>query len=382
MQPRSKGLAYMVFGVLLISPDSLLVRLAGQHASTYALLFWRQVFMAITQMCGTIWYLGGWDAWRNQAKKGGSYFWASIPAQAIGVLCITLAFTMTTAANALVLFYLQPLWAAMGSVIYFKDPLPTRTRVAVGVGLLAAVMVFLGTAVGGGGGGDDAGKSSSGGSSNTLGDILALVAGVSVASYFMICRACALAMGPDTEMLPGCASGMVLGAFVALILANEQITRIDGAIFWLWVSLNGCIVIGVSLLWMTVAMKYILPPESALIGLLELALGPVWVYFGIGEVPSVWTLVAGVMLLGTLAAHEYLGMKEAEATRRAGLESAVNAIGDGDSDSGNKANGHRHNDSEDEDDDALLLMESDATIIDAAGIVNDNLGDMTRGSHA
>lgn len=291
----------MVFGVILVSPDSLLVRLAEKVSPPYTLLLWRQVFVAITQVVATLGYCGGWRPALAQADKSGVYFWASIPMQAAGAICIALAFTMTSAANALILFYLQPLWAAMGSVLYFKDPLPRRTIVAVAVGLAAAVAVFLGSRSNGE---DTTAKSS------TAGDILALVAGIAYASYFMICRACALAVGPETEMLPGSAAGMVLSVFVSLLLAWDEILAIDNGIFWLWVFLNGCIVIGGAVLWMTVAMKYILPPESALIGLLELALGPIWVFFGIGEVPSVWTIVAGVVLLCTLGGHEYLGMKE------------------------------------------------------------------------
>mmetsp|Transcript_31374 Transcript_31374/g.82252 ORF Transcript_31374/g.82252 Transcript_31374/m.82252 type:complete len:114 (+) Transcript_31374:65-406(+) len=83
---------------------------------------------------------------------------------------------------------------------------------------------------------------------------------------------------------------------------------------------------------MTVAMKYILPPESALIGLLELALGPVWVYFGVGEVPSVWTMVAGVVLLITLGCHEYLGLRQSRAQPKAAPSRAYARVTDSEDD--------------------------------------------------
>lgn len=323
----TQGLIYMTIGVIMLSPDSLLVRLADRTASPYTLVLWRQVFVAATQIPASIMYCGGWRKTIAQVKKSGVYFWASIPVQAAGAICIALAFTMTSAANALVLFYLQPLWAAIGSVLYFKDTLPKRTIFAIVVGIAAAVAVFFGARSKGD---DDGGKAS------TIGDILALVGGVAYATYFMICRACALSAGPSVEMLPASAAGMALSVFVSLILAKDELVAIEDDVFWLWVAINGVIVIGISVMWMTVAMKYILPPESALIGLLELALGPIWVFAGIGEVPSVLTIVAAIALLVTLAGHEYLGLMESKkknqskmapilATSKDDLEALINA---------------------------------------------------------
>ena len=74
-------------------------------------------------------------------------------------------------------------------------------------------------------------------------------------------------------------------------------------IFWLWVSVHS-LVIAIPVLLLTVAMRHILPPENALIGLLELLFGPIWVFLALGEAPSVWTLVGGLLLLITLAWHE------------------------------------------------------------------------------
>ena len=45
---------------------------------------------------------------------------------------------------------------------------------------------------------------------------------------------------------------------------------------------------------------------------LEDVLGPLWVFLGFGEVPSLWTFIGGALLLATLAVHEvYLGLRAA-----------------------------------------------------------------------
>lgn len=56
---------------------------------------------------------------------------------------------------------------------------------------------------------------------------------------------------------------------------------------------------------MLVAPRYITGGEVALIMLLEDFLGPFWVFVRFGEVPTTWVLAGGVLLLSTLAWHEW-----------------------------------------------------------------------------
>ena len=59
---------------------------------------------------------------------------------------------------------------------------------------------------------------------------------------------------------------------------------------------------------MLVAPRFISGGEVALIMLLEGILGPVWVFLRFGDVPSVWTIAGGALLLATLIGHEIAGM--------------------------------------------------------------------------
>ena len=61
------------------------------------------------------------------------------------------------------------------------------------------------------------------------------------------------------------------------------------------------------------APRYITGGEVALITLLEVVLGPLFIYFRFGEIPSGWTVAGGALLLGTLAAHEACGLHSAAA---------------------------------------------------------------------
>ena len=52
---------------------------------------------------------------------------------------------------------------------------------------------------------------------------------------------------------------------------------------WLWIFLDGGVVIAGSLFLITIATQRILSSEAALIGLLEMLFGPLFVFIGVGE---------------------------------------------------------------------------------------------------
>ena len=55
------------------------------------------------------------------------------------------------------------------------------------------------------------------------------------------------------------------------------------------------------------APRYASSAEVGLVHPLEAVLGPVWVYLGIGEAPSRWTIIGGALLIGSLVGHEVWG---------------------------------------------------------------------------
>ena len=68
----------------------------------------------------------------------------------------------------------------------------------------------------------------------------------------------------------------------------------------------------------SIAPRYITASETALCGLLEVILGPLFVFFAYNVVPGKWTLIGGSLLLIVLAAHESIPLfsKSREMYRR------------------------------------------------------------------
>jgi hypothetical protein len=118
-------------------------------------------------------------------------------------------------------------------------------------------------------------------------------------------------MSSKTINLVGAAAlGATLSSMVALTVRGAQVVP-DLLLtqqpyqFWLAVLGQGAGV-GIVFVVMSLATEHITAPEIGIFCLLEVALGPLFVYFAYGDVPTKWTLIRGSMLLEVLAVHESL----------------------------------------------------------------------------
>jgi drug/metabolite transporter (DMT)-like permease len=65
----------------------------------------------------------------------------------------------------------------------------------------------------------------------------------------------------------------------------------------------GCLQFGIGFWCFTVATRYIMASEVALFSLTESILGPVWVWIGVGEQPSLLTLAGSLVVLVSVSAY-------------------------------------------------------------------------------
>ena len=55
--------------------------------------------------------------------------------------------------------------------------------------------------------------------------------------------------------------------------------------------------------------RYVPAAEAALLALMEVVLGPVWVWIGVGEVPTLLTLVGGGIVLTAVVVQSAAGLR-------------------------------------------------------------------------
>ena len=99
--------------------------------------------------------------------------------------------------------------------------------------------------------------------------------------------------------------GAVSGRFVGLAFTNSILLSIVNAAT-------------------VTAPRYASSAEVGLVTPLEAILGPIWVYIGIGETPSKWTIMGGALLVGSLTGHEVWGYRsEAHSSKQAAAAAAT-----------------------------------------------------------
>ncbi len=268
----------MVIGVLVLSPDTLLIYLVD--ADSWTIVFWRGVLVALTIFSAlTVFYRGD-----VLSRFTGIGYGGMISAFLFGITSITFvtSVTLTTAANTLVIIASAPLFAAIFSRIFLRERVPLRTWFAAAVGLFAMVLIFSGSLGGGA----------------LAGDILALVTTICLAANFIVIR-----VHKEVSMVPAAALGGFICALAALPFASPTSIHPGDIIP---IIIMGTIVLPFPLVMITVAPKLIPAPEVGLIMLLETALGPLWVWLVVGQNPSKETLLGGAIILATLVVHNLL----------------------------------------------------------------------------
>ena len=128
------------------------------------------------------------------------------------------------------------------------------------------------------------------GTVSIYGNFMALICAIGFSSYAIMIR-----RNNTSEMLPTLILSNLIIMLVALILTWDDLLIS-------WNDLVCCFILG-GLLSATVntlfiiAAKHLFAAELTLFMLLEFTLGPIWVWIFVNEVPTIWTLVGGSIVI-------------------------------------------------------------------------------------
>lgn len=186
-----------------------------------------------------------------------------------------IALNYTSVANVLFMQALAPiLAAALGTLV--AEAVSRRTWFA-----MAVALVGVGLMIGGPGRPD------------AVGGTLSLLMSVSFAGTLVITR-----HRRDVSMAPATCLSQVVVLFAALPFAGAA--EVGGRDLGLLATL-GVGQIGLGLVFLTIGARLIPAAEVALITLLEIVLGPLWVWVLLSEQPGAATVAGGLIVLGAVA---------------------------------------------------------------------------------
>jgi drug/metabolite transporter (DMT)-like permease len=251
------------------------------HLEEWAMLAWRGLFGGF----GLLLVLLLWrreEHWRELRSMGWSGWLFVLQSAACMIFYLT-ALRHTSVANVAVIYATAPFLAAgLGWVVLRERP-ALSSVVASAIALLGvAIMVGLGD----------------GGS--VVGDLLALGMTSAMASTMVVAR-----NFPRIPILStSCVSSLLSGILCWPIGSPLAVTPHE---LWLLAAF-GVLNFAIVLPLFTMGARILPPIETALIGAMETPIAPFWVWLAFREVPSVPTVIGGLIVFCAVTAH--LGWSE------------------------------------------------------------------------
>ena len=280
---RGLALALMVAAPVLWSSAGVVTRHI-QRAEPFEQVFWRSLFaFGFVFLVLLFQRKHPWTSIRAAGAPGliSGLMWA------IMFTAFLFALSLTTTANALVVMSVSPLLTALFASLFLKDPVPLRTLIAAGAAAAGIALMFSADL-----------------SAHYAGMAIAFLIPVAAAINVVVLRASAAKL----DLVPAVMLGGALSCLIALPFALPfSATPKDVALL----AFLGVTQLGLPCMLLVLASRALLAPEIALLGLLEVVLGPLWVWLAVGEQPGTATLVGGAIVLAALAANEVAGMLSA-----------------------------------------------------------------------
>ena len=185
------------------------------------------------------------------------------------------ALNHTSVARVLFILAVSPVLAALLARVTLGEPITRRTALAMALAL-AGVAVMLGAP----------------GEGNLAGDSLSFLVALAFALMIVITR-----WRQDVSMAP--ATFLSQAILVAAFLPFASPGEIGGDDL-VWLAALGIGQIGLGFALLTVGARLIPAAQVGLITLLEVVLGPLWVWLALDERPSTLTLVGGAIVIGAI----------------------------------------------------------------------------------
>jgi len=288
MTNHLKGLLMTIFAVVILSPDSVLIRLvedASSAVDSWTVLFWRGLLYAVgVSLLVLIKYRSKTIAEFKNIGKGGLVIGFC---SGISTGTFVFAIVYTSIANALVIISTGPIMIAIVAWFLLKEKSSLITWVSM-------IIIFIGIYIV---------MSGSFGGKNIVGDIFALITAVMMGFTFTLTR-----KYKDINMVPVNAIGGLIAALIAFLMANK--ITVPAEVVGYIIAMGAILSISFSLI--TIAPRYMPAAEVGMIMPLETVLGSLIAWYWIKEVPSSNALIGGTIVIITLFLHSWYSTRLAK----------------------------------------------------------------------
>ena len=214
----------------------------------------------------------------------------------VGGLGLAVAFTgyvwgvmHSTVANALFLISASPLVAAFLGWMVLRERVARSMWFAM-FGVIVGVTIMIGEGLA---------------EADLLGDLAALASAVGFAVFSVAIR-----RGRDTDMSPTILIGAAITTAFSAVMAASGGTGLAAPMMDVGLAAAyGVLVIGAGIFMLTIGARNVPAAELLVLSLTEVVFASIWVWLAFGEVPSILTLVGGLIILGSIGGQAVVGMR-------------------------------------------------------------------------
>ena len=279
---QQKGSLLAFVAVMLITPDSLLIRLS--NIETWGMLFYRGAIPFVVVLIGLlIFYNKNFLNALFNVGYTGIFYTISF---AICNITFLVSIQNTSVANTLVMVAMAPMISAILGGIFLKEAPDKKTWVAILITFFSAIYIFYDSIQLG----------------NFFGDFMGFVTATGLAVNAVLVRS-----AKDRDLLPSAVLGKLCVAIFAFFFV-ESFDLVGNDMIYIPLMCVLCVAIPFVLV--TIAPRFIPAEEVNLFFLLETIIGPIWVWMIINEQPSIETVQGGIVIILTIAIHSFLKLKK------------------------------------------------------------------------
>ena len=279
---QKKGSLLAFIAVMLITPDSIFIRLS--NIETWGMLFYRGAIPFVVVLIGLIFFYKNnlFKALINIGYPGIFY----IISFSICNITFIISIQNTNVANTLVMIAMAPMLSAILGSIFLKEIPDNKTWIAIIITLIAVSYIFHDSIELG----------------NFYGDLFGLIT-----AFGLACNAVIARFAKNRDLVPSAVIGKLCVAIFAFFFVDTFSLIGTDLIF---IPLMCIMCVAIPFVLVTIAPRFIPAEEVNLFFLLETIIGPFWVWMVIQEQPSVETIQGGLIIILTIAIHSYLKLKK------------------------------------------------------------------------
>jgi|TARA_B110000444_G_scaffold72939_1_gene68565 drug/metabolite transporter (DMT)-like permease len=281
LSSQKKGSLLAFIAVILITPDSIFIRLS--NIETWGMLFYRGAIPFVVVLIGLIFFYKK-DLFKALAGIGypGIFYVISF---SICNITFIISIQNTNVANTLVMIAMAPMLSAILGSIFLKEIPDQKTWVAIIITLISVTYIFYDSIEMG----------------NFYGDLFGIIT-----AFGLACNAVIARYAKNRDLVPSAVIGKLCVAIFAFFFV-DSFSLVGTDLIIVPVMCVMCVAIPFVLV--TIAPRFIPAEEVNLFFLLETIIGPFWVWMVIREQPSIETILGGTVIILTIAIHSFLKLK-------------------------------------------------------------------------